>query len=146
MMSRHMYNDYYPGVSYIRRYFKYEVITPLTPENTKKITDILNSDNISIVKGIGIMGTTYYGIKDSNGKMLCFGEFEEFDLPRESYRICLGDYRANANKPIEIANLNCWYKDVLECEKFKTVRKKAPEKQILETYNRIRLYQIRQNR
>lgn len=140
MMSRLMYNDYWPGMHYVRKFFKYEIITQLTLENTKIITNILNRNDIRFVSGTGIMGTMYYGIKDLTGKMLCFAEREQFDRPCESYRICLGDYRANANKPIEIANLNCWYKDVLECEKFKTARKKAPEKQILEIYNRIRLY------
>ena len=139
-----MYSDYYSDASYVRIFFKYEVITSLTPKNTKTITDILNNNNIRIVKGVGIMGTTYYGIKDSNGKMLCFSEFEEFDRPCESYRICLGDYRAS-KKPIEIASLNCWYKDTLKSQDIKNVRKKSPEKQILELYNKIlRLYQTQQ--
>ncbi len=143
MMSRLMYNDYWPGMHYVRRYFKYEVITPLTPESVKTITDILSRNDITTVKHYGIINTTYYGIKDSNGKILCFGEVEEFDRPCESYRICLGDYRAST-KPIEIANLNCWYKDVLECEKFKSLRKTSSVKQILETYNRIRLWPTQQ--
>lgn len=141
-----MYNDYYPGVSYVRRYFKYEVITPLTPENAKTVTDILKRNDISAVTYLGIAYTTYYGIKDPNDKMLCFGEIEAFDRPCESYRICLGDYRSY-KKPIEIANLNCWYKDVLETTDIKSVRQKAPEKQILELYNKIESlyqYQIRQ--
>lgn len=127
-----------PNANYVRKFFKYEIITPLTPENTKTITDILNNNNINVVRHTGIMGTTYYGITDSNGKMLCFGEFEEFDRPCESYRICLGDYKAA--QPIEIASLNCWYKDVLKAQDVKNVRIKKPEKQILDMYNAIKLH------
>jgi len=129
-----------------RKVFKYEVITSLTPENTQTITEILKCNDIGVVPEAGIMGTMYYGVKDSAGKMLCFAEREHFDRPCVSYRICLGDYRANNGAPVEIANLNCWYKEVSKGEQIKSVRKGALEKQILEMYDRIRQYQNNKHR
>ena len=128
-----------PTRSQVRIFFRYEVTTPLSSENIKTLSEILGRDDIRIVSEMGIMGTKYYGIKDSTGKMLCFAESELFDRPCESYRICFGDYHANTDEFVEIANLNCWYKDVSEDKKIKSVRKKTPEKQILEMYNKIRL-------
>lgn len=128
-----------PTFSQVRIFVKYEVITPLTSKNIKTISEILNRNDIRIVQKTGIMGTVYYGVKDATDKMLCFVESEHFDRPCESYRICFGDYRVDTDKTVEIANLNCWYKEMSKDEKIKSVRKKSPEKQILEMYNKIRL-------
>ena len=143
-MSRAMGTNDLPTLTQVTKIFEYEVITPLTQENTDKITKILNRNDIRMMPATGIMGTLYYGIKDSDNKMLCFAESEQFDRPCKSYRICLGDYRANADKSVEIANLNCWYKLVPASAKVKTARKKVQEKRILEMYERIRLWPTQQ--
>lgn len=138
-MSRTMgsYLDYDPANHYYRRIFKYEVITPLSAENLKAITNMINRNDIMVRFVPTVMGASYYALIDSTGKVLGFSEFESsFDRPCEAYHIYLGDYKGT-EKPQKIASLNCWFQDVKGGDKIKRVIKKVPEKQILDIYASI---------
>ncbi|MBQ6011547.1 MAG: hypothetical protein IJL23_00285 [Alphaproteobacteria bacterium] len=135
-MSRSM-GSYFDVEPFSIKTIKYEVITPLKPKDLKTIKEMLNRDDVYTIFAPSKINAPYRNaLVDSNEKVLCFIEHADFSN-YESYRICLGDYNSKTAKPREVANINCWYKEVHSYEKIKSARKRMSEKKILDTYELI---------